>query len=123
MVEITERQWKQFCEGMRREIIGPFVQQNIIEGDNSVRQYIENGAEVARMVVCDHNGTDNPITSRHIFKAQLHLTEAVAFIYIPTDEEYEEWDDRVTLENWDVVGYEIALREGKDVTPDDFKRK
>jgi len=122
MIKIDLIQWKQCMEGMSRGDIPSFIQMNRQDGDNSIREYFDGDTVVMRMTVYAAN-TDAPgYENKRLFEAIKDILQKVSYIYIPTEEEYEQWDERDFQENWSVAAYEIAKQEGRSVKPEDFKR-
>ena len=107
MVEATSEEWKKVVEGMRRGDVGPFTQNNRPDGADEYREYFDEDNDlVACMKVIECN-TDKPGQEcDREFMIQLPIIEATSYIYIPTGEEIDEWDEQ-GLD----VGEEIAKRE------------
>jgi len=101
MVPITLYQWKQFIEGGYRSHRQDYIQQNRIDGDLSIREYksIQGDMVVAQMIT-------NEVTGEQTFEALQDLVDQTSWIYIPTDEEYEEWSEQGLF-----IPDEIAKRE------------
>lgn len=94
MENASEVQWKKFVEGVRRGCVGPFVQSNIVEGTDCCRVYTLDSKPVACMRVCDSNSEKLSYECKRTFEILQELIDATANIYIPTQEEYDAWDDR-----------------------------
>jgi hypothetical protein len=93
MQVVTSTQWEQFIEGMRRRDIGPFVQLNEIEDNDRFRLYYDDDTLVASMKVVDALGPKPGHENERVFKIDKTLVEATAYIFIPTQEQWDEWDD------------------------------
>jgi len=114
MVDVNSKQWKQFMEGMARGDIAQYKQVNSTEDELSIREYYDGDIVVARMTTHDElQSIKGSFECFQIFEVEEELLKKVEYIYIPTDEEWEGWDERSTLENRDVVSEEIAKREHK----------
>ena len=93
MIDISLYQWKQVTEGLARGVIGPFGWKNVPLNGDSLRCYLDGETVVAEMRIADCN-TDKPsYECNRTYKADQALLDATAFIYIPTDEDYQIWDD------------------------------
>jgi len=93
MQTVTEHQWKQLMEGMRRRDVGPFVQKNLVRGSDRFRRYYDGRKVVASMRVIDALGPKPGHENERVFKIDSELIEATAYIFIPTQEQLDEWDD------------------------------
>jgi len=101
MIVVSENRWKQFCEGMRRGDVGPFTQENIKFDENVLRAYYDGDSIVALMSV------ENKEWSFYINQ---DIIDATKYIYIPTQEEWELWNDPYNDDEYDVEAI-IASRE------------
>ncbi len=81
-------------EGMRRGDVGPFEWVNSVRGKDCIREYRDDsGRAVARMVVADSN-TDKPsYECERAYLVRSDLLERCAYIYIPSQAEWDAWDD------------------------------
>lgn len=94
MIEITELQWKKLMEGgYRQPDTSIYVQENIVDGDDCIREYKLNDVLIARMRVCGGN-TDTPsIECDRVFEAEEQYVLATAEIPIPTEQDWAEFDE------------------------------
>lgn len=107
MIQITEYQWKQLIEGGYRQP-DPSVYFWIlrVDGENLIREYEFNGQIIARMTVLKGN-TDMPGQDcERIFESLQQYLDATSWIYVPSDEDIESWND-AGLD----IAEQIALRE------------
>jgi len=92
MVEITLYQWKQLIEGAYRQDASLYEWLNLVEGNDTIREYRlkSTNTVTARMRTID--GVKNKAGCVKFFEADPYFLPLVEHIYIPTDEEYEEWN-------------------------------
>jgi len=81
MQVVTPIEWEKFMEGIRRREIGPYVQTNEVD------------TLVASMKVVDALGPKPGHENKRVFMVDKALVEATAYIFIPTQEQLDEWDD------------------------------
>ena len=85
--------WKRFNEGRRRGIIGPFRSTHGIDGADCLICFYDDSVLVARMRVCDSNTEKLSIECERVFEIDDALIFATQHIYVPTQEEWEQWND------------------------------
>jgi hypothetical protein len=109
MKEVDLYTWKQFMEGQAREIITDLTQQNNHdeETNTSFREYYFNKVVVARLTTNENDGSQK-------LEVDESLMKKVEFIYIPTDEEYEQWDEEDFETNTPIAQIRIAEKEGRE---------
>jgi hypothetical protein len=99
MVTANLYSWKQVKEGLRRGDIGPLIQTNEFIVNISVQGYRADN-EIQMCMVTDADGTQTFLVTQPIL-------DSASYIYIPTDEEVDEWEE-LGLD----ITQEIAKREG-----------
>lgn len=88
MIDIDERTWKAVCQEL-----GSLKQVNSVEGNDGIRSYFDGDTLVAQMRVIDSE-TDKPGQHcRRVFAASRELVAKAEQHYIPTNSEWDEWDD------------------------------
>ena len=113
LIEATHAQWKQACEGLARGDIGPLEQCNCVDGQDCIREYLDNGVVVMRMRVADSN-TDKPgYECGRTYELAQPIVGATEYVYIPTEEEYEAWSEQENDTGESVIEQEIAKREAQ----------
>ena len=95
MKETDLRCWKQFVEGIARGLIGPFEQRNIHKGDDSWREYwdLKTKQVVARMCVYGCNKTLDTEALVRKFEIDDSIYKLCDKIYVPTQADFDEWED------------------------------
>jgi len=113
MVEVDELGWLRCVEGLRRGVVGPFVQANTISGNDCCRTYLDGETPVGCMIVyCGNTSTPSHECARRFGLAQ-SVIDATRFICIPTQEELEIWNDEENETGVDVTVLRIAEREAE----------
>ena len=84
MIKSTFLQWKKAKEGISRNIFEIPIQCNYFTGKNSVQTYFNSDGIIFRM-------TSNSNTI--IFEIDEEIINLTSFIYIPTEEDYDEWEE------------------------------
>lgn len=116
MREVGVTEWKQFMEGLVRGLLPELKQKNRKDGDDLIREYRQKGRLAARMRVI--GGEVKPSAEcERIFELKPSFISLTKHIYIPTQEEYEQWGDEENETNLDVTSREIAKREGREWFP------
>ncbi len=116
MIRVDGLAWKRAMQGMHRGDAGPFIQRNRIEGEYSVMEFFDGEEVVGRATTHDlFDGATFPWDQVH--ELAVEWRDATAYIYIPTQEEYELWNDMESEQNRDVSSEEIAKREGRVFAP------
>jgi len=96
MIEVDFVGWKRFIRGMDFEIIGPFTWHNRIDEYDSIREYKDGEAVVARMTICDECGH---ILEQHScekkFEVRQNIIDATSHFRVLTEEEWEGFDEVV----------------------------
>lgn len=91
MKKVSIEEWKKAIEGIMRKDIGPFVQNNSFDGVHSFREYLEGETVVMRLTTHDHGKPcDCP---QQTFEVEEELLGKVAYIFIPTQNQLDEWDE------------------------------
>ena len=93
LIDCNYLDWEKFCEGIRRRDVGPFTRKNKTVDKDSFVEFWKDDELVACMCVYDSN-TDKPGTEcTRQFQIKEELLNTISYIYIPTDEQWQEWDD------------------------------
>ena len=93
MRKIDERTWCQVVEYIARER-PDVVQVNSVDGLDCLRSYLlPSGELVARMTVYESNTEKEGNLCERLFEANEEMLAGSKFIYIPTQEECDYWDD------------------------------
>ena len=93
MVEVSLNEWKQFTEGLSRKRFGPFTQHNVVNGPDCFRIYKDGEEIVASMKVEESNTDRLGQECIRVFYIKEELLELIRDIYIPTQEDWDEWDE------------------------------
>lgn len=112
MAITTLEVWKQFMEGLRRGDVGPYTQSLRTAGINRWREYHDGPVRRAYMRVDGGavNRNDNHVLPRQ-FDVHPQDQAAVAYIYVPTGQDLDDWEEGVNcLADCSIVA-EIAARE------------
>jgi len=102
-------------EGLARGDVGPFEQNTEMRDGVSYRDYYDGKALVMRMTTFDKGGTI--FNAKQVFEIDESVIAKTSYIYIPTDDEYELWDEMNWEQNRDVASEEIAKKEGRIFVP------
>lgn len=113
MLRLDRYQWKQAVEGIARGDIGPFEWRNRSEGADSFREYLDGTKVVLRMRVIECLTEREGHACDREFEGEAWVIAATEGIYIPTDEEYEEWDEFELVTNEPQAARRIAEKEGR----------
>ena len=105
LVKIDQDGWKRIVEGITRGDIGPFEWQNHVEGTDCYRRYLQDGEVVAVMLVIDSNTEKLGCDCERVFEARQDLVDATAYIYVPTDADWEEFDELNEDPEFDARGW------------------
>jgi len=107
MVEISLYQWKQLIEAGYRSHRDDYTQHNRVDGSNSIREYkaLDNTV-VARMTVFGVVDSIDRSEWTWKFEALQPLVDQTSWIYVPSDEDIEEWSEQELN-----IADEIAARE------------
>ena len=93
MIDVDFVGWKRFIEGRRRGDIGPYQRRNYAKGADCFVEFINRNTVVARMTVYDSN-TDKPSADcERKYEVTKKIRDKTSGIYIPTDEQWEKWDE------------------------------
>ncbi len=93
MLPVSQHQWKQFSQGLADGLVGPFDQQNIVEGDDCIREYSDDSIVIARMTVKGSN-TDLPsYQCERVFELSELIIKATKDIFVVSDELWAIYDD------------------------------
>ena len=88
----SELQWKQFTEGIARNVVGPFDWVNRSDGDDSIREYRRDGTVVAWMHIYGSN-TDMPgYECNRLFFVSDEQMDLCSDIAVLTDKDWAEFD-------------------------------
>jgi len=106
MISVRLEGWKRALEGQRRGDVGPFRQQNRVEGKHGIREYFDGKTVVMRMCVFESETEKPGYLCDRSFEVSKSIVDATDYIYVPTDEDIEVWGES----DLDIVA-EIAKRE------------
>ncbi len=105
MIEATDIQWKQMMEGFARGDIPPYsMKLDLVDNIRYKTLWVDNQVKAAVSVNLD----TKIVESCDIDESYIAAT---SYIYIPTPEEVEEWDDLEQELNYDVTTEKIAEKE------------
>ena len=93
MIEVDFRGWKQLIEGMRRRSVVRYEQRNRVDGDDCIREYLNQEKVVARLTVYKSNTDALGSECERKYELSPAIIEQVKNIFIPTQEQWDEWDD------------------------------
>ena len=106
MKKVNRLIWKKFMEGLARKTVGPFRQLNSFKDRCSYRDYYDGDSIVARMSTHD-DGYKCLHDCNQYFEIEKDIVELVYPHYIPTDEEYDEWDHEELTTNRPIASEKI----------------
>ena len=89
---VTERTWIRVLTGKDRGLF-QMQQENYVDGDDCIVEFRQDDVVVARMTVYESNTDKLSVDCKRLFEVAEHLLDITSHIYVPTDEEYEEWAD------------------------------
>ena len=90
MIPVDERTWKAVCQE-----VSDLKQVNSVDGADCVRTYYAGTVPIARMRVIDCLSDKAGYECERIFEAAHGIVAKARRHYIPTGEEWAEWDDAV----------------------------
>ncbi len=86
METVSIQQWKQAKEGIRRGDYTFPLQINYVDTiGKSIQTYIMNDGIVMRMT---------STSDIKVFELHQNIIDATSYIYIPSDQDYEDWDEQ-----------------------------
>lgn len=114
MAVATLNEWKQFMEGRRRGDVGPYVWSLRTAGTNRWREFHDGPVRRAWMRSIGA-AVDDPSANTHATTREYNVhpqdLNATAHIYIPSDQDIEDWGDGINCLADCRVDNEIAARE------------
>lgn len=114
MATATFLEWKQFVEGLRRGDVGPYEWRMRTAGINRFREYFDGPTRRAWMRVdgaAQNNPNANTMATNRQYDIHPQDISATAYIYVPTSEDLEDWDEGINCLAGCEVDAEIAARE------------
>jgi len=93
METVDEKNWKQAMEGLVRQRVGPFRQENRVEEPDEIREYFD-GKKVVMRMRCVNSMSDTPgYEVKRVFEIDKNIIDKTKDIYIATEEDWEEFDN------------------------------